>query len=66
MKVTKFPDTLHTFPLLEENLTGLPEPPPVADKRAEPFAFPDVAAVKEIDWGIALTAIVRWTWGAAA
>ena len=30
-------------------MTGLPEPPPVADKRAEPFAFPDVAAVKEID-----------------
>src|SRR5260370_37075443 len=49
-----------------ENTTGLPEPPAVADKAAEPPAVPDAGAVKEIDWDIPLTVIVRWTWGAAA
>jgi hypothetical protein len=67
VKVTEFPDTVHAFPPPEaaENTTGLPEPPPVADKCAEPRTFPDAGAVREIDWGINLTVIVRWTWGAA-
>ncbi len=60
------PDTVHTPGLLLENTTGLPEWPPEADKVAEPGAVPGAGAVKEIDWGIPLTAIVCWTWGAAA
>jgi len=28
----------------------LPEPPPVADKTAEPPAIPDAGVAKEIDW----------------
>ena len=47
------PDTVHTPGPLEgstENTTGLPEPPPVADKAAEPPAVPEAGAVKEIDW----------------
>jgi hypothetical protein len=61
MKVTEVPDTVHAFrpPEATENLTGLPEPPPVADKWAEPRTFPDAGAVKEMDWGISLTVIVR-------
>ena len=58
------PDTVHAPE--PENTTGLPEPPPVADNCAEPRTVPGAGAVKEIDWGIALTVIVRWTWGAAA
>jgi hypothetical protein len=42
---------VHTFELPEENTTGLPEPPPVADKRAEPRTVPEAGAMKEIDWG---------------
>ena len=57
---------MHTFELPEENTTGLPDPPPVADKSAEPRTVPEAGAEKEIDWGIALTVIVRWTWGASA
>ncbi len=44
---------MHTCGPLEastENTTGLPEPPPVADKAAEPPAVPDAGAVKEINW----------------
>ena len=69
VKVTEVPDTVHTpGPLDEatENTTGLPEPPPVADKRAEPPTIPDAGAVKEIACGSLLTEIVRWTCGAAA
>ena len=47
------PDTVHTPGPPEgstENTTGLPDPPPVADKPAEPPAVPDAGAVKEIDW----------------
>jgi hypothetical protein len=63
------PDTVHTPGPLErstENTTGLPEPPPVARKTAEDHTAPDIGAVKAIDWGIPLTVIVRWTWGASA
>ena len=62
------PDTRHTRPLAgaTENTTGLPEPPPMADKPAEDHTAPDDGAVKEIDWGILRTVIVRWTWGASA
>ena len=52
-KVTVLPDTVHTLAPLDEateNTTGLPEPPPVADRCAEPPAIPDAGAVKEIDW----------------
>src|SRR5580658_183282 len=68
-KVTVLPDRKHTpGPLDEatENTTGLPEPPPVADRCAEPRTFPAAGAVKEIDCGSLPTEIVRWTWGAAA
>jgi hypothetical protein len=60
------PDTVHTPGLLPENTTGLPERPPEADKVAEPPTVPGAGAVNEIDWGIPLTVIVRWTSGAAA
>ena len=63
------PDTVHTPGPLEgstESTTGLPEPPPVADKAAEPRTVPEAGAVKEIDWSIPFTVIVRWTWGASA
>ena len=69
VKVTTVPDTVHTPGPLEaptENTTGLPEPPPVANKFAEDCATPNGGAVKEIDCDIPLTVIVRWTWGAAA
>ena len=62
------PDTRHTRgPLVwsTENTTELPEPPPVAHKPAEEPTDPGGGAVKEIDWGILLTVIVRWTWGAS-
>ena len=49
-----------------ENTTGLPEPPPMADRPARDHTAPDGGAKKEIDWGIPLTVIVRWTWGASA
>ena len=63
------PDTVHTPGLPAENTTGFPEPPPEADKVAEPPAVPEAGAVNEIDWdsfSALLTVIVRWTWGAAA
>jgi hypothetical protein len=69
VKETEAPETVHTPGPLEEateNTTGLPEPPPVADRCAEPPTIPDAGAVKEIDCGSLLTEIVRWTWGAAA
>ena len=47
------PDTVHTpGPLAgsTENTTGSPEPPPAADKAAEPPAIPDAGTAKEIDW----------------
>ncbi len=62
------PDTRHARGPLAgstENTTGLPEPPPVADKAAEDPTDSGGGAVKEIDWGILLTVIVRWTWGAS-
>jgi hypothetical protein len=62
--VTVEPDTRHTSEP-PENTTGLPEPPPVADKTAESPTFPDAGAVKVMDWESPLTVIVRWTWGAA-
>jgi hypothetical protein len=55
---------VHTFELPEENTTGLPEPPPVADKRAEPRTVPEAGAMKEIDWG-ALTLSFHRRLGAA-
>ncbi len=47
------PDTLHTPAPLETtvNTTGLPDPPPVADKLADPPTDPDTGAVNEIAWG---------------
>ena len=57
---------MHTPGLLVENTTGFPEPPPEADKVAEPPAVPEAGAVNEIDWGIPLTVIACWTWGVAA
>ena len=45
LKVTVLPDTVHTLAPLDEateNTTGLPEPPPVADKCAEDSTVPDV------------------------
>ena len=33
-----------------ENTTGLPEPPPLADRAAEPPAGAEAGAVKVIDW----------------
>src|SRR5260370_337306 len=53
VKVTVVPDTGHTRRPLAgstENTTGLPEPPPVADKAAEPPAAPAAGAVQEINW----------------
>ncbi len=47
------PVTVHTPGSLAgstENTTGLPEPPPVADRIAEPPAVAEAGAVKEIDW----------------
>jgi hypothetical protein len=44
------PDTLHTPVSLEEsteNTTGLPDPPPVADKVADPVASPNPVAERE-------------------
>jgi len=60
------PDTLHTPAPLEAtvNTTGLPDPPPVADKAADPPTDPDAGAVNEIAWGAASTVIVRWISGA--
>ena len=55
LKVTEAPDTAHTpgpLPGSTENLTGLPEPPPVADRCAEPPGATDAGAVKEIDWAV--------------
>ena len=62
------PETAHTPALAgsTENMTGLPEPPPVADRVAEPPAVPEAGAGKEIDWGCPVTLIIRWTWAAAA
>ena len=59
------PDTVHAFEAAE-NTTGLPEPPPVADKADESPTVPEAGAVKEIVWASSLTVIARWTWGAAA
>ena len=61
------PDTLHTpVPLEEstENTTGLPDPPPVADRSADPSTEPAAGAVMVIDWAMAFTVIVCWAWGA--
>jgi hypothetical protein len=66
------PDTVHTPGSLEgstENTTGLPDPPPVADKVADPPTKADVGGVKEIDWarlGALPIVIVCWAWAAAA
>ena len=62
------PDTLHTpVPLVEstENTTGLPDPPPVADKVAGTPTVPVAGAVNEITWVLAFTVIACWAWGAA-
>jgi hypothetical protein len=60
------PDTLHTPAPLEAtvNTTGLPDPPPVADKAADPPTDPDAGAVNEIAWGAASTVIACWASGA--
>ena len=60
---------MHTPGLLAENTTGFPEPPPEADKAAEPPTVPEAGAVNEIDWdsfSALLTVIIRWTWDAGA
>ena len=61
------PDTLHTpvSPEATVNTTGLPDPPPVADKVADPPTDPEAGAVKEIACGAAPTVILCWTCGAA-
>ena len=69
VKVTELPDTWHTDELVlrsTENTTGLPDPPPLADKPAEETVVPDCGAVKVIDWDSLVTMIVRSTVGAAA
>ncbi len=63
------PDRVHTpAPLAgsTENMTRLPEPPPLAGRVAESPAVPEAEAVKEIDWGFPVTVIICWAWGAAA
>ncbi len=55
LKLTESPDTVQTpgpLPGSTENTTGLPEPPPVADRCAEPPGACDAGAVKEIDWAV--------------
>ena len=47
------PDTVHAPGPLEGstvNTTGLPEPPPVADRAAEPPAAAEAGTAKVIDW----------------
>src|SRR6185437_2559862 len=51
--VTAEPDTVQTPGSLDGSTrkpTGLPEPPPVADKVAEPPAAPGAGPAKEIAW----------------
>jgi hypothetical protein len=47
-------------------MTGLPEPPLLADRVAESPTVPEAGAVKVIDWGFPVTVIIGWLWGAAA
>src|SRR5580658_8957884 len=68
MVLSFVPDTVQMDALEEstENVTGLPDAPPVADRVSEPPTRPETGAVKEMVWGSRETNVGSLTVGAAA
>ena len=66
MPVTMLPLTVQTPAVVEVNLTGLPEPPPVADAVPVPPKFKVGAAPKLIVWLPLPMLTVCLAWGAAS